>query len=503
MKRLPSALIPNLNKSRFLAGWQCLRRLYWQVHGPSEEGTDGDHPTEGVIFQGEEVALLARQAFPNGRTVGEAASDDFAALLNDTRALMAKPAVSAVFLGAFEHNNIRIRTDILKRVGRKGWHLIEVKASTDVRDHHVYDIAIQRFVLESAGIPVVGVSLMHINRDYVYDGHQHDLKKLFIQQDLSVAVDAVAEEVRALVRRARKTLLASEPPEAEPDVDCNSPFDCEFFDRCHESLPDDHILLLHGNKKLANELLEGGIESIRKIPTSVELNGVQDRMRRSLKAKKLLVEPELKGLLRQLKPPIYYMDFETANAAIPFCKGTKPYHQTPFQWSVHVQLPRAKKLQHHEFLAEENGDPRLPFLTNLLEVLEQHPTAPIVVYNQAFEKARLTELGAAFPKYAKRIGAVNERLWDLLPVVRNHVYHPAFRGSFSIKMVLPALVPDMGYENMPIADGMAASAAYIQMRGQSVTAQEISALRAGLLAYCGQDTLAMKRVIEELQRHCS
>jgi hypothetical protein len=114
--------------------------------------------------------------------------------------------------------------------------------------------------------------------------------------------------------------------------------------------------------------------------------------------------------------------------------------------------------EHHEFLATGTNDPRREFITSLCTALGEKGS--IVVYNQQFESQRLSELAAWLPEFSGRIEKIQCRLWDLLPVMRNHVYHPAFAGSFSLKDVLPALVPELTYEGMIVANGQDAGLAW-------------------------------------------
>ena len=112
------------------------------------------------------------------------------------------------------------------------------------------------------------------------------------------------------------------------------------------------------------------------------------------------------------------MDFETLNPAIPRFPGMRPYDQLPFQWSVHVQRKPGAEPEHHEFLATDTNDPRREFITSLCSVLGK--SGSLVVYS-AFESQRLSELAAWLPEFAGRIMKIQRRLWDLLPVIRNHV----------------------------------------------------------------------------------
>ena len=190
------------------------------------------------------------------------------------------------------------------------------------------------------------------------------------------------------------------------------------------------------------------------------------------------------------------MDFETVNPAIPRFPGMRPYDQLPFQWSVHVMTKPGAEPEHHEFLATDTTDPRREFITSLCSALGK--SGSIVVYS-AFESQRLSELAAWLPEFSGRIKKIQRRLWDLLPVVRNHVYHPKFAGSYSIKNVLPALVPGMTYEGMEVADGTDAGLAWESLIRGGLDQAERDRIRKALLEYCGQDTLAMVKLLEKLK----
>jgi len=194
------------------------------------------------------------------------------------------------------------------------------------------------------------------------------------------------------------------------------------------------------------------------------------------------------------------MDFETLNPAIPRFPGMRPYDQIPFQWSVHVLGKPGAKLEHFEFLAEDANDPRREFIASLCSVLGK--SGSILVYS-AFESQRLSELVAWLPEFAGRIKKIQRSLWDLLPVVRNHVYHPKFAGSYSIKNVLPALMPGMTYEGMEVADGTDAGLAWESLVRGGLDQTERDRTRKALLDYCGQDTLAMVRLLEKLRFACA
>ena len=240
-----------------------------------------------------------------------------------------------------------------------------------------------------------------------------------------------------------------------------------------------------------------GVESIHEIPDDFELSEIQRRAAARVQTGEPWFSPELGEVLGGLTYPLYFMDFETVNPAIPRFSGMRPYDQMPFQWSVHVLSQPGATLEHHEFLATDTNDPRREFITSLCFVLGK--SGSIVVYS-AFESQRLSELAAWMPEFAEPINAIQARLFDLLPIVRKHVYHPAFAGSYSLKYVLPALVPQMTYEGMAVGNGTEAGVAWEKLVRGGLDQVERDKIRKALLDYCGQDTLAMVRLVESLRQ---
>ncbi|MGA2610709.1 MAG: DUF2779 domain-containing protein [Terriglobia bacterium] len=484
----------NLSKSRFMAGLQCLKRLYLQVHEPDLAG-ELDEASLAVIEQGQEVGLLAQKMFPGGVRI-EAGHEELDKALELTAQVVAKGHVPALFEATFQHDHVLVRADILERHAKGKWRLIEVKSATDVKERYVYDVAIQRLVLEGCGLKVVPC-LMHLNREYVYDGKQYELEKLFRIRDLSDEIAALTKDVRELIREQRRMLAEAQPPDIEPGRQCSSPFTCEFYDHCNKPLPMNHIENLPGiSAAKLEKLVALGIESIGDIPKDFPLTDRQKRAWECAKAGRPWFGKGLKEALAGLRYPLYFMDFETLGVALPRYAGISPYDQIPFQWSVHLQRKPGADLEHYEFLADDANDPRLEFVNSLCPVLGKKGS--VVAYNSGFESGCLESLAQWFPNYRDEITNIQKRLWDLLPVMRAHVYHSAFRGSFSLKSVLPALVPEMSYDGMEVAEGSDAGPAWEKMIHGEVDSAERKRLHEALLTYCRQDTLAMVRLLEVL-----
>jgi len=486
-----------LSKSRFVSGCQCPKRLYWQVHEP-ELAAEPNASDYAIMAQGREVGLLARQLCPGGVEVDGAGG--LGQAIRATQELVANREVPAIFEGTFENGGTLVRVDVLQRRRDGRWRLIEVKSSTDLKEDafHLEDVGIQYRVLSRGGMDVASACLAHINRDYVFQGGNIDVRQFFKVKNLTRRVEKLQHDLTFRLRAFFSVLNQPKAPDFPPGPHCTNPVTCEFYDRCNPPRPSDHVGYIPRIQASAvEELEEMGVASIRNIPDDFALIEIQRRAATSVQTSTPWFAPELATELGRLKHPLSFMDFESANPAIPRFPGMHPYDQLPFQWSVHVLSEPGAEVEHHEFLATNTNDPRREFITSLCAALGK--SGSIVVYYQPFEEQRLADLAAWLPEFSGRIRKIQRRLWDLLPVIRNHVYHPAFAGSYSLKSVLPALVPEMTYEGMAVADGQQAGVEWESLVRGGWSEAERQQKRKALLDYCGQDTLALVTLLEHLR----
>ena len=482
-----------LSKSKFMTGRQCLKRLHMSIHAP-ELAAQPVESDQAIIEQGREVGLLARQMFPGGVAVESKSREE---AIRATQELIANRDAPAIFEGAFESQNVFVRVDILHRRQDQRWRLIEVKSTTDIKEHHVDDVAIQHRVVTRSGVDLAASCLAHVSRDYVYEGGPIDASRFFRIRNLTRQVERLQPELTVQLRSEFRVLAMTEAPNIPAGRQCSDPFTCEFFDHCNPPIPDDHILRLPRiHASTVAKLVALGVQSIHEIPENYPLTGRLRRACTSVQMGEPWYGPELKDELGKLKYPIYFADFETINPCIPRFPGMRPYDQLPFQWSVHLQRPGAMP-EHFEFLATDTSDPRPAFISTLCDVLGDRGS--IVVYSKQFESQRLLDLASWLPEFSGRITKIQRRLWDLLPIVREHVYHPAFGGSYSLKSVLPALVPEMTYEGMEVADGQAAGVVWEMLIRGGVDWDRKDTMTKALLKYCGQDTLGLLEIVEALR----
>ena len=484
-----------ISKARFVAGLQCAKRLFLETHAPDRRDPEG--PGRAALQEaGIEVGIVARRRFPGGVLVGAEAGWDDA--LARTAALVADPDVPAIFEAAFEHAGARMRADVLRRVGPGRFVLVEVKLGSKVRAYHETDLAFQLAVLGGAGVEVERVELLLLDRSYVHPGGPPDPFRLFTVVDLSEKALPQVATIRERLPAMRGVVEASDAPAVDPGPQCLTPFRCPFFGHCHVGGPTFPVTDL---PRLTGEQLAGlaaiGVADIRDVPPEFPgLSPLQQRAVASVRAGRAIREPALVAKLAAIALPAHFVDFETFAPAIPVFPGTGPFEQVPFQWSDHVLEPDGT-VRHREFLHDEGADPRRAFAESLLAATAD--AASLVVYS-SFEGDVLTALAAQLPDLAGALRARRDRIVDLLPLVRDHAYHPALRGSFSIKRVLPAFVPGLGYDDLAIQDGLTASLSHAVLVDPGLDAERRAALRAQLLAYCGRDTEAMLALYRALGR---
>jgi hypothetical protein len=346
----------HLTKSRYIAGRQCLRRLWLVVHEPLPY----EEPAPGSPMDvGQEIGGKAHLLFPGGVLVGEEPWQHAEAVAR-TAALMNDAHVPAIFEAAFEYDGIRIRVDVMERLAPGAWGLREVKSSSGLKDHYLDDIALQAYVLRGAGIAVSSIELLHVNTAYVRGPGGVCWTEFFARMDVADAVAERLVDLPAHLPAMRDCLGMLALPDAEPGKQCGTPYDCEFWDRCTAHKPADWINYLPRLSQVrASELKARGIEAISAIPADFPLTSKQVIIRDATASGRPYVAPDLARLLRGYGPPTCYLDFEAMMPPIPLYEGTRPYQTLPFQWSLHA-IAEDGVLHHREFLADGGARCCLP-----------------------------------------------------------------------------------------------------------------------------------------------
>lgn len=479
-----------LSKSKFCYGLQCVRQLWWRVHEPDAPELAVSPPLQAVFDRGHRVGELAQAEFPGGTLIGHE-FHEVAQKIADTELALAGGA-PAIYEASFSADGVFVAVDILERRG-EGQGIVEVKSTLGVKEQFIPDVAIQLHVVRAAGLDVWRAEVMHLNRACTYP----DLADLFVREDVTAEAEAFLPSIPEHLDRMRSALDGALPV-VEPGRICAKPYECPFQARCWPELPEHHVSTLYRGGKRAAALLADGIETIDEIPEDEHLSATAARQARAVRTGTIVVEPGLAEALGALRRPVAFLDFESVNPPVPAWNGCSPYQHVPVQMSCHVRS-EGRALAHHAYLPAEPGDPRAALAEAVVRACEGACT--VVAYNAPFERACLAHLATHVPTLGTELRAIARKLVDLLPIVRENVYHPDFGGSFSLKTVAPALVSGLGYDELAIGDGGTASAileALLLGHGEIADAER-ERLRGELLEYCAQDTLAMVCIVERLE----
>ncbi len=485
-----------LSKSKLLAYRQCERRLWLEVKQPE---LLKDSSITKVAYQvGNHVGELARVMYdPNNKgTLINPQEEGFKSAFARTATLLKKR--NPIFEATFAAKGALALADIMLPANQRGkikWHLIEVKSSTQVKDYHHDDVAIQAYIAKHAGIDLKGIKLVCIDNSFVYQGKKNYLG-LLKEKDLSDEAFAREAEVKEWVKQAHEIIRKRKEPIVDTGEHCNQPYTCGFYQHCskHEAQAEFPVQWLPRiqAKKLKSKIIDNEIIDMCDLPDKL-LNKLQKRVKdHTLSGKTYFDKQGARKELARYKQPAYFLDFESIQFAVPIWKGTRPYQQLIFQYSLH-KLNRNNKVSHKAFLDMSGKDPSLAIAKALIN--DCGKIGPVFVYHQAFEKARIKELAKRFPKLRKQLLAINKRIVDLLPIARKYYYHPSQQGSWSLKKVLPAIAPDLQYSDLDgVQDGGMAMEAYLKAIDTETSTEQKKIIHQQLLSYCELDTLALIRI---------
>jgi hypothetical protein len=479
-----------LSKSRLVAYKQCAKRLWLQTF--RRELAQQSEASTNRMAQGHLIGAAAHRLFPAGRLI--AYVDDLPAALRATQEALARPGDVTLFEPALRCSDILVRADVLVRADGR-YRMIEVKASTKVKDYHVTDTAIQTWVARGAGLDVARVELAHVDNQFVYAG-DGDYRGLFAFADLTDAVAPLQEQIPLWIAAAQRD-LAGPMPDIAVGPQCNDPFECEFLAFCAPESAEYPVDLLPNGSRLARQLRSAGFEDLRDVPLDRLPRDDHQRIWRATRTGAAELDPAAVAKLDALPWPRWYVDFETVGPAVPLWRGTRPYQKIPMQWSCHRQDADGTLAELPPFLDTAGDDPRRAFAETLVAAIGGD--GAIIVYNASFERSVLLQLADAFPDLAPALRDMAGRIFDLLPFAREHYYHPAMMGSWSIKKVLPTIAPDLDYANLEsVQSGEMVEPVYFEMIATDTPPARKQALADALLTYCARDTLAMVRVAQFL-----
>ncbi len=475
-----------LSKSKLVAYRQCPKRLWLQTF--HRELAQRSEAVENRMAQGNLVGAAAQRLYPEGRLIAHVF--DLTSALRETADALAAPGDLTLFEPALRCDDVLVRADVLiRRDGR--YRMIEVKASTRVKDSHVTDAAIQTWVARGAGLDVERVELAHIDNRFVYPG-DGDYRGLFAHADMTEAVMPLQDQIPIWVAAAQRD-LAGPVPDIAVGRQCQDPFECEFLGHCAPDATQYPVELLPNGSKLARSFRGEGFADLRDVPLERLSREDHRRIWRATTHGRAELDAAAPTKIAALPWPRWFLDFESVGPAVPLWAGTRPYQKIPMQWSCHRQDADGTLTQLPPFLDTTGADPRRAFAQSLADAIGDDGV--IMVYNATFERGVIMQMAEQFDDLAPALRGMASRLFDLLPFAREHYYHPAMMGSWSIKRVLPTIAPDLDYGNLEsVQSGDMVEPVYFEMVDPATSVERRAALAQALTIYCARDTLAMVRL---------
>ncbi len=459
-----------------------------------------DANLQAIFDAGKEFEQYAERRFSDGARLGFNNYEEYLSMPERTKQVIDDGA-KIIFQGRFEANNITCICDVLERTKEDVFDLYEIKSSTKVKPEHYLDLAFQTVVLESAGLKVRNIAVIHVNGEYVRNG-EVDPIKLSAVTDITDEVRDKIEETKENIRLALNVVKLPDLPDPSPRYASLGSLNewMEIYEGLGNRVDKYSIynLIAPGVRRIG-ALEDLGVEFIKDIPDDFKLTTKQQAQVMATKNNERAIDRgEIKDFLGTLTYPIYFLDYETAMGTVPIYDGSKPYQHIPFQYSLHVIEKKGEEPKHFEYLHRDGDHPVPELLSRLKEDIGS--VGSVVVWYKSFEMKRNEEMAQMFPEFTKFLEGINNRVVDLIePFTNGWFVDKDFFGSASIKNVLPVLVPELSYKELGVQEGLSAQRLWMDavLRGKSSINKE--KLFSDLVEYCKMDTLAMVKIWNVLE----
>ena len=415
-----------------------------------------------------------------------------------------KNGAEVVSQGRYETGSITCISDIVRKDG-DAFILTEIKSSSSAKTEHALDLAFQKIVLEGAGYPIKKCEVAHVNSSYVRTGEINPTE-LTAFADITEEVENLIEGTRSRIEQAIRVAEAYNMPDPAPERAKLKSY-TEWLgirQKMPPLLPEDSIHFLPSmDAERAAQLIKEGVSTVDQIK---DITVLKPSTRKYLAAKadgqRIVERDKLNAFLSEISYPIYYFDYEASQSLLPPWDGTSPYQQVPFQYSLHILREPNGKVEHREYLHKDRLNPMLSLIESLKANVGSEGS--ILVWYESYEKSRNNEMAEIYPEAADFLNAFNDRIIDLMkPFSQGMVRDEAFLGSSSIKKVLPALIPDLRYDDLGIQEGEAAARKWKAVTLGDVAETEREKVYLDLIEYCKLDTLAMVEIHKKLAGLCS
>ena len=451
---------------------------------------------EAIFSRGNSVGLEAQKLYKGGVDASPPSRFKYAESLNKTKEFI-EAGKKIIYEASFQFEGVYAALDILVNENEK-WYACEVKSSTKITSTYIMDAALQYFVITQSGIELCDFEIIYVNSKYVRT-KKNITEELFTRQSVLKEIIKLQPFIAQKIDELKNILATGIQPEIKLGEHCHTPYNCDFAGTCRGEQKPDSVFYLNGiSKNNLYELYYSGIKKISDLPVNFNFNADQKIQYQTAKLGKEYIEKEnINRFTSSIQYPIHFLDFELFMPAIPLYEGTSPYEHIPFLYSLHVKENKNSELEYFHFLAETGESPIKNFIENLIRDIGTN--GDILVFDPTHEKKILNKAATQFPSMKKEIENIIARMKDLaIPFQKKMFYSNEMKGSYSMKTILPLLVPELKFSNLAIKNGISALTAFEKLQTES-DLFKIEETRQALIEYCKMDTLGIAKIFEKLE----
>ncbi|MBK9671626.1 MAG: DUF2779 domain-containing protein [Bacteroidetes bacterium] len=485
-----------LSKSTFIRGLQCSKSLYLYKHFYQQRDLP-DSTKQAIFSRGNAVGSLAQKLFPGGQYAAKPDNFNYADAVAKTKELIQK-GENILYEAAFLFDGVYCALDILVKTNDT-WIAYEVKSSAKITSTHKLDAAIQYYVISNNEIEIHDFQLLYINTAYVRKG-KLDLNQLFSKKSVLHEIQSQQDFIASKVSELKLVIEQTELPQIAPGEHCHIPYTCDFIGTCRGALAEDSIFYLNGlSKQNQYELFLSGIKNIGQLAPNFSFTLEQKIQYDCAVNNRIHVDKQqILKFLSTLKYPFIFLDFEFFMPAVPAYENTSPYEHLPFLYSIHSKSSPHSTCTHRYFLAETGVQPFESFIVQL--IADTATEGDIIVFDATHEKRILSKAMNLFPERKNALQKIVNRMKDLSePFQKKYFYCTPMKGSYSMKSLLPAIAPDLNFEQLEIKNGIAALAAFENLQVETDMFKALET-RQKLIEYCKMDTLGLVKIVEALEK---
>jgi hypothetical protein len=423
---------------------------------------------------------------------------------------------------------------------------------------YLYDVAVQRHIIEESfkslgeKVPDIEYYLVVLNHEYIYDGKTKDGKAIYNTvngQDLFKIYDVnyLTNIYQESIYRERE-LFDERSEHLKVVNNClgdhckyKKTDQCKFFNICHKPVLTDgsildftgkhycfkHLTSLNSKKERKSinmyDLINDGIYTMKdSLPYVIGIDQLIE-YKCFEKNSQYVDNDNLTFLIDKIKYPIYHLDFESYNCPLPRFYGEKPYSQSLFQYSLHIErtygdceIDNSNGNYHYEYLAPDHQDHRRDLAEKMIQDIDLSNGGTVLAYHAVFEKTRILELMNLYPDLKDKLELIYNSVFDLEDVIhaseklyqsydpnysikgkpKFNFYDKNLHASFSIKKLLP-IFTNLTYKDLEVQNGTEAILVYGML--PNLTDDEYQNKYLALRKYCRQDTWSMVKILQGLK----